>query len=401
MSCENTITVKKNNRYIRSTLCYSSVQEKKIILLAISKIDEYKRLKLIDEEKPVPIEFVLSALEIKEILDVKSNDIYKQLKNTCSKILSRSIYLQSDNTKEFCYITPFPYAKYSNGKLTLRSEIAMFDTLVNYNDKSGFTQFLLANLKNIRSSYSIEIYEVLRSYLYQGKISIEVDKLKEMIGVYEIVPINPRKPISDNNKEIIDKLPAYGDFKRRVLNKAQEEINTYTDIEFDYEEKKIGNKVTTLVFSIQKNSKNQGLDIQIKQYKRTRVVIPKERREQVEYLKSFLPKTTKNKDLLELLDLANDDVVKIEKMYQYTMSRKNKVRSVVAYIKKGLKDGWEVNQEEFLTEVAATSEDGQDEKVVHKRTNNRFNDFPQRDYTKKDYDQLELALMNLDYFSEN
>jgi plasmid replication initiation protein len=62
---------------------------------------------------------------------------------------------------------------------------------------------------------------------------IEIDQLKQMIGVN------------------LNEYQLYGDFKRRIIIKAKEEINLKTDIMFEFEEVKgYRNKVTAIRFFI-------------------------------------------------------------------------------------------------------------------------------------------------------
>ncbi len=103
------------------------------------------------------------------------------------------------------------------------------------------SQFLMYDVRNIlklQSSFSIRIYELLKQYETIGKRTLKVQELKEML-------------------DVIDKYPLYGNFKQRVIVKAQEDLEKYTDIKFTFDEVKSGRAVTGLVFWIIPNREKQ------------------------------------------------------------------------------------------------------------------------------------------------
>ncbi|PWK27619.1 replication initiator protein [Arcicella aurantiaca] len=103
------------------------------------------------------------------------------------------------------------------------------------------SQFLMYDVRNIlklQSSFSIRIYELLKQYETIGKRTLKVQELKEML-------------------DVVDKYPLYGNFKQRVIVKAQEDLEKFTDIKFTFDEVKSGRAVTGLVFWIIPNREKQ------------------------------------------------------------------------------------------------------------------------------------------------
>lgn len=103
------------------------------------------------------------------------------------------------------------------------------------------SQYLMYDVRNIlklQSSFSIRIYELLKQYETIGKRQIKIQELKEML-------------------DVVDKYPLYGNFKQRVVVKAQEDLEAYTDIKFTFEEVKTGRSVTSLIFTILPNRTRQ------------------------------------------------------------------------------------------------------------------------------------------------
>ncbi len=99
------------------------------------------------------------------------------------------------------------------------------------------TQFLMYDVRNVlqlQSSYSVRIYELLKQYEKIGKRIFTVDDLKETLAV-------------------MDKYPLYANFKQRIIMKAQEDLATYTDIRFTFEEIKKGRAIQSIIFTIKSN----------------------------------------------------------------------------------------------------------------------------------------------------
>lgn len=99
------------------------------------------------------------------------------------------------------------------------------------------TQFLMYDVQNVlglQSGFSVRIYELLKQYERIGKRKFNVKELKEIL-------------------DISDKYPLYGNFKQRIIQKAQEDLEAFTDIRFEFEEVKFGKAVEELIFYIFKN----------------------------------------------------------------------------------------------------------------------------------------------------
>lgn len=100
--------------------------------------------------------------------------------------------------------------------------------------KSHFTKYKLQNILQLKSGFSIRLYELLKARQFIGKAEYEVNELKEILGLG-------------------DKYAVYYDFKRRVLLVAQEELRAHSDIYFEFKEKRIDRKVAILNFYIHEN----------------------------------------------------------------------------------------------------------------------------------------------------
>jgi hypothetical protein len=102
--------------------------------------------------------------------------------------------------------------------------------------KERFTTYRLKEVIQLKSSFSIRIYELLKQYEKIGERIFLLETLKASLG------IGPTE------------YSLYGDFKRRVLLVAQSEVAEKTDISFKFKEIKEGRKVVKIKFII--NSQN-------------------------------------------------------------------------------------------------------------------------------------------------
>lgn len=101
--------------------------------------------------------------------------------------------------------------------------------------QNQYLMYDIRNVLNIQSSFSVRIYELLKQYERIGKRRFSINELKEML-------------------DITDKYPLYANFKQRVIQKAQQDLQESTDIRFTFEEIKIGKQVAELIFFIFKNN---------------------------------------------------------------------------------------------------------------------------------------------------
>ena len=82
----------------------------------------------------------------------------------------------------------------------------------------------------MRSTYSIRIYELLKSYAFTKHHNFELEQLKKTLGC--------------------EHYTRFPDFRRKVIEVAVKEINQYTDLEVSWRPITKGKKVIEIDFSI-------------------------------------------------------------------------------------------------------------------------------------------------------
>jgi plasmid replication initiation protein len=108
--------------------------------------------------------------------------------------------------------------------------------------RERFTRYNIRNISELQSVYSIRMFEFIKENEFKKDgFEISVDELKEMLFM----------KAQDNDGAELYQL--YADFKKRVLIKAQEDLNEHCDTTFLFEERKDGRRVVKLFFKPLKN----------------------------------------------------------------------------------------------------------------------------------------------------
>ena len=137
-------------------------------------------------------------------------------------------------------------AEYHKGKGLIEIEIAKLVKPFYLNLKEKFTSYQLNAAMSLSGKYTKRLYEILSMYKNFPDPSVKIDlvNLKRMLSI-----------IDANGKDSYKK---FTHFRQRILEFATTEINTKTDIRFEWKEiygKTIGkgrNPVSAILFNIEK-----------------------------------------------------------------------------------------------------------------------------------------------------
>jgi hypothetical protein len=119
--------------------------------------------------------------------------------------------------------------------------------------KREYTTYELWNVLQLKSVNQFRMYEILKQYENLEERTIKLEELKSLLGIEK------------------NEYPLWQTFKIDVLNVCQEALKTYTDIKFEWEVSKRGQrgKITELRFFISKNEDYKdvlNLDLFLKNY---------------------------------------------------------------------------------------------------------------------------------------
>ena len=218
-------TVVKANTLIQRSRFSLTAQQQKIVLFIISQIEPY------DED------FKLYEFKITEFCRVcgiePKGDIYSLLKKQIKSISDKSLWIELDDGEEtLVRWIEKPYIDKKSGIVKIKLDEEMKPYLLQL--KERFTEYDLIYTLNFKSKYSIRLYEYLKSIHYK--------KLK---------PYTQTMAIDKFQKMLDSSYEDFKDFHTRVLKTAQKEINTYSDIHFEYELIKEGRKVVAIILNIE------------------------------------------------------------------------------------------------------------------------------------------------------
>jgi Initiator Replication protein len=219
------ITQQSNNSVTKSNVLIEAsykltVTEQKIILYLVSQINK-------DDD-----DFKMYSLPIQhfyELLGYRGSPKYSEMREITKNLMRKILEIKEGNKlKQMSWISYVEYDEHS-GRVYLAFDPRLKPYLLQL--KKEFTTYRLKNVMELKSSYSIRIYEILKRWQFMNEIEIPLDELRKMVGA-------------------TDKYLEYHNFKKRVLVPAKKEIAEKTDLSFEYKEVKSGRKVVAIRFFI-------------------------------------------------------------------------------------------------------------------------------------------------------
>lgn len=216
--------VGKSNLLVRASFKLS-LQEQRLILLAISKLDS-RRSHLTPRNSQTCVR--ITAIEFAETFGIDPKKAYEELQVATDDLFERKIVeIDGKKTDKMRWVSR---AKYHSGEgwaeITLFSDLLPMLTLL----KNNFTKYKLQRVAGLRSTYSIRIFELCAQFKDTGILRITLD---EFITVLDL-------PYT-----------RYTDIVRRVITPAVEELRAKSNLDIEWRPIKEGRGVKTLEFTFQ------------------------------------------------------------------------------------------------------------------------------------------------------
>ena len=233
MSRETRLVV-KDNSLIDASFNLSLV-EQRLMLMAIVEAREVDKL-----TPDTPIE--VKATAYRDQYKTDKSEAYKQLSDATKQLFNRQFSYTDQYKGEDCitvarWVNRASYLN-DNGTVVLymSSEvISMISRL-----EANFTQYLLEQVSEFKSKYSIRLYELLIKYRDIGTSKkFEIAELRSKLG------------LEDNEYSTMS------NFKSRVLDVAIKEIGDKTDIQIKYEQFKEGRTISHILFKFIKKKETK------------------------------------------------------------------------------------------------------------------------------------------------
>jgi len=228
---KNTGIVVKSNHLVEAGYTIT-LTEVRVLSLIISKLNPLVKI----ESHEV---FEVSALDYAKEFKISVNNAYRDMEAASKNLYERSVRINNLGGKRKDYkvqrwVSSVDYLE-SQGRIRISFTKGILYLLCQL--ESQFTQYALSDIAQMKSVYSIRIYEMLVQWRLNNRFKISVDELKKrlnLVGQYEKV----------------------AQFKVRILEPAEKEINQFTHYTMSYELLKTGRKVTDILFLFDQKEKD-------------------------------------------------------------------------------------------------------------------------------------------------
>lgn len=221
--------VVKGNELVQKNRFELSLPEQKTVAYICSMI------KPIDSKDTVlfQLEYEFNIRDYCKVcgIDYDNGKNYANAKAVLKRLSDRSMWLDTGDGEVLCRWLSKVWTNKRSGVVKIRIDEDLAPYL--FDLKKSFTQYQLCNILAMKSAFSVRIYELMKSYAFQGGKVFELDELKRLLMV-----------------DTVKSYERFPDFRRYVLEIALKEINGLTDISLDYSTVKKGRKVVKLEFSI-------------------------------------------------------------------------------------------------------------------------------------------------------
>jgi plasmid replication initiation protein len=177
-------------------------------------------------------EFEVYKIPVTEFGFLIESDNYSVLKKECRNLMTKVLEVPQDDGGWILF-NWFSKMHYKPKESII--EVRIDDDLKPYllQMKKNFSSYHLRNIMEMKSEYSIRVYELLNQ---RKKFDSWTVELEELYSIFQV----PKSYVK-----------LYSNFKRKVLLVAQRELDEYSDLSFKIVENKIGKKVNSITFVIQ------------------------------------------------------------------------------------------------------------------------------------------------------
>lgn len=214
---EKTNLVVKHNALINATSDYKFERnELKLICFLISNIDN-KRDRDFETKQ-----MKLSDLKFSQE-DITNKDYITKL---CMSIMSKPFKIGKGVYNWFSAL------EYEEGIIEYRFDPALKPFLLELKD--NFTKYNISNILKLRSSYSIQVFELLAQYKVIGNRTISIKEFREVLSI----------PTTYKNNHI-----------KALLETIQKDLKENTHIDFNFSIEKLGKKFNSINFNVKDNYK--------------------------------------------------------------------------------------------------------------------------------------------------
>ena len=171
-----------------------------------------------------------------EMLGISSQTKYTELPKITKELMRKVFEISDEETGKLIQVAWLSAVVYEKNSGVIELEFSPHLKPYMLNLKGFYTKYKLHNVLSMKSKYSPRLYELLKLNEYQKKgFSVHIDELRKLFKAENVYK-------------------NYNDFKKKVIIKAQEELELYSDIRFEFTEVKAVRKVSYINFYVFKNT---------------------------------------------------------------------------------------------------------------------------------------------------
>ena len=212
--------VKMSNALARAQWTPESIWEPRIVALVASKVRA-------DDE-----DFLVYKIPVAELTGVSDENLrgnqYREIAKSIAHLGKAVVRIQGSKPRNFRQYNVFGMCGYEDGYLIARFDPDLKPHFLHL--KEQFTAYKLLEYLSLPSIYSQKMFEILRSWADQPSSTIALAELHEMLNVPDSMRHN------------------FGEFRRRVLEKAHKDISEKATLRYAWEPIKEGKAVTAIRF---------------------------------------------------------------------------------------------------------------------------------------------------------
>lgn len=175
-------------------------------------------------------EYRINVKEFADFLGIDKNSVYREFHKIQKSIVSRLlVFYENDGPLAVGWVSSAKYLE-NEGAVLLCFDPKLKPYLLQL--KGNFTTCKLEMLLSFKSQYTMRVYGLLKQHQSMGVRELEVELLREMLGIKE------------------DQYTLYAHFKSRILEPVKKELYEKADLYFEFDEIKYGRRVGAIRFCI-------------------------------------------------------------------------------------------------------------------------------------------------------
>ena len=403
---KNSIAVSNNDSSASIRIANSFIQAKKKTNLLQSKLELLAIRNLNQEYEIVShpggdgksvntykcIKFKVS--EIKGLLNRNDGNIYNDVKKAAINLLEKHCLIEDKEKDYFRALNVYHEVKYDKGVVTIEFEPETEQYF--FNLTKSYTKLSLPLMFSFLHNGAFQLYKLLATYIYKLpqiavndysqedlpclSIDYDISQLRVDLGFVNVDKkqltdgkINPIKFIQEDGDMPYKR---WGDFMVNVITPGINEINEKSDIyikEMKQHKSGYGGKVTSVSFIVQRNinyGKEEPIVVSASE------ITEEKKMDILDDIIDIIPIKLKLKEYNSIAEIAGYDIGRVKKACEI-MEQTKEVENVYGFLTTAIKNNWDKGS-----------------KYENKKGKNSFQNFPQRDYSKEDYESMEKILLS-------